>query len=115
MTNIIPFPIERRQKLIDDEEVLYNVCVDEAETITQCIVDEIDGIILGLPEIDQNMFDDFDFRNIENPEAKDMYVIANLVNSMFLRYLGIKHNLHSEMDKLHVRITEMQKRNNDTT
>ena len=43
-----------------------------------------------------------------------MYVIANLINSMFLRYLGIKHNLHNELDRTYDHILEMQKKN-DTT
>ena len=112
MSNIIQFPLERRLKEIEREQDIYHLCVEEAEGLTQVILDEVEGIEkLEWPE----MFDDFNFRDPKNPEAKDMYVIANLINSMFLRYLGIKHNLHSELDRTYDHILEMQKRDNDTT
>ena len=111
MSNIIQFPLERRQKQIEREQDIYHLCVEEAEGLTQVILDEVEGIEkIEWPE----MFDDFNFRDPKNPEAKDMYVIANLINSMFLRYLGIKHNLHSELDRTYDHILEMQKKN-DTT
>lgn len=115
MSNIIQFPIERRQKEIEAEEDIYAFCVDEAEGLTQFMMDEIETAISNVPEIDPEIFDDFDFRDPKNPEAKDMYVIANLINSMFLRYLGIKHNLHNELERTYETILEMQKRNDDIT
>tara|TARA_Y200000002_G_scaffold224423_1_gene185317 strand:+ start:2286 stop:2624 length:339 start_codon:yes stop_codon:yes gene_type:complete len=112
MSNIIQFPIEKRRKQLAEEEDIFSLFVEEAEELTQFIVDEIDS----LPkEVWPDVLDDFDFRDPKNPEARDMYVITNLINSMFLRYLGIKHNLHSELDKTYEHIMEMQKRNNDTT
>ncbi len=115
MSNIIEFPMERRQKQIQAEEDIYSLCVDEAEGLTQIMMDEIDSAIANVPQIDPEIFDDFNFRDPKNPEAKGVYVIANLINSMFLRYLGIKHNLHTELDRTYDTILEMQKRNDDTT
>lgn len=114
MSNIIQFPLDRRKKQLEAEEDLYTYCIDEAEGLTQLMVEDMASLIESDYVVDPSIFDDFDFRDPKNPEAKDMYVIANLINSMFLRYLGIKHNLHPELDRTHKHILEMQKRN-DTT
>ena len=55
MSNIIQFPLERRLKEIEREQDIYHLCVEEAEGLTQVILDEVEGIEkLEWPE----MFDD---------------------------------------------------------
>ena len=45
-----------------------------------------------------------DFRDPENEESRDMYVIVNLISSMFMRYGGIKHFLQEDLDALYNKI-----------
>ena len=52
-----------------------------------------------------------EFRNEAYPESKDMFVLVNIFNAMLNRYLGLPHDLHREMDRLHLKIKKTAEQN----
>lgn len=97
MNNIIPFPTERRQEQIDDErdwafENFTDECHDTAQFILLLIEDYISEEV--------SAFDVMDFRDPKLAESRDMYVIINLLSSMFMRYGSIKHFLQDDLDAI---------------
>jgi len=115
MNNIINFPLERRETQKQEEQEVAEFLVSESGEITAFILDEIDNLMDEISEQgEHDHFDGFDFRVEDNHESKDMFVLANLMNSMFLRFYGIEHTLHNELDELYNTISEMHK-NNDIT
>jgi hypothetical protein len=55
---------------------------------------------------DSSLFEDIDFRDNIYPEAKDMFVIINLISSMLMRYGGVNHFLHDYFDVIYEQIME---------
>lgn len=106
MNNIIPFPTERRQEQIESErnfayESYTEECTDTAQFVLLMIEDYLDE--------EDSAFDEMEFRNPEFDESRDMYVIINLLSSMFMRYGGLEHFLHKEMDDLFTKIEANKK------
>ncbi len=104
MNNIIPFPTERRQEQIDDErdrefENFTEECHDTAQFILLLIEDYIS-------EDELSVFEVMDFRDPKLAESRDMFVIINLLSSMFMRYGGIKHFLQDDLDAIFDKIEE---------
>lgn len=111
MNNIIPFPLERRQEQIESErnwafEDYTSECVDTSQFVLLMIEDYLD-------EVPESAFDEMDFRDPEFAESRDMYVIVNLISSMFMRYGSLKHFLQEDLEAIYNKITEANK--NDTT
>lgn len=109
MNNIIPFPTERRQDQIESErnwayENFSEECVDTSQFVLLMIEDYLAE--------EESAFDEMDFRDPEYDESKDMYVIVNLISSMFMRYGGLNHFLHEELTALYNKIEASK---NDTT
>jgi hypothetical protein len=98
MNNIIPFPTERRQEQIDDErdrefENFTEECHETAQFILLLIEDYIS-------EDELSIFEVMDFRDPKLAESRDMFVIINLLSSMFMRYGSIKHFLQDDLDAI---------------
>jgi len=49
-------------------------------------------------------FMDMNFRDETIQESRDMFVVVNMINAMFNRYVGIDHALHREMDRVYTKI-----------
>ena len=101
MNNIIPFPTERRQDQIESErnwayENFTEECVDTSQFVLMMLEDYFASEDCAL--------DEMDFSDPENEESRDMYVIVNLISSMFMRYGGIKHFLQEDLDALYNKI-----------
>jgi hypothetical protein len=112
MNNIIPFPTERRQEQIEAErnwayENYTEECVDTSQFVLLMIEDYI-------YEEDSSAFNEMEFRNPEFEEGRDMYVIVNLLSSMFMRYGGVEHFLQGDLDTLYNKINEANKPNDIT-
>ena len=110
MNNIIPFPTERRQEQIESEthwayENFTEECVDTSQFVLLMIEDY-------LTEEYGTAFADMEFRDPELEESRDMYVIVNLLSSMFMRFGGVDHFLQEELDALYNKI---EANKNDTT
>ena len=115
MNNIIQFPTKRRDLQIEEELDTTQFLIDECSELTAFVLDEINLLMQDISDRgDHEHFDNFDFREAANDEAKDMFAIANLINSMYLRYYGIEHTLQDELDTLFTKISEID-RNNDIT
>lgn len=113
--NIIKFPIKERMQQIADEqyeedmamEYFADDCVDTAQlilTVIEELVNDVDG----------SPFEGMNFRNKDVQESKDVFVIVNLLSSMFMRYGGMKHFLHEYMDVIYEKLLEQQG-HHDTT
>lgn len=113
MAKIIPFPLNRVKEKHDLEREYLDAMVEECVDLSRHMIDILEF------EVEESqggyILDGFDLRNPKHPEGKDSYVIANLMCSMFMRYIGVDHRLQSELDDLYKKIMEMQKENNDTT
>lgn len=53
---------------------------------------------------EESAFDEMDFREPENEESRDMYVIVNLISSMFMRYGGLNHFLQEDLEAIYNKI-----------
>ena len=113
--NIIQFPIEKRMQEIADEiyekdmemEHFSNDCVDTSQLILMMIEELI-------KESDGSPFQEMEFRNQDFPESKDIFVIVNLLSSMFMRFGGMKHFLHDYLDIIFEKLIEQQGYNDFT-
>tara|TARA_B100000902_G_C27283267_1_gene903015 strand:+ start:220 stop:588 length:369 start_codon:yes stop_codon:yes gene_type:complete len=112
--NIIQFPIKRRmqeiedQQAFDDMEAEYEIeqFTDECVNIAQLILVMIEDLIHNTEDV--HSFDDIDFRNKENQEAKDVFVIVNLFSSMLMRWGGLNHFLHKDLDTMFEKLVKEQ-------
>jgi hypothetical protein len=104
--NIIKFPIKERVRQIEqeleDERLQYEEFTDECRETSQIILLMIEELLLN----DSSLFEDIDFRDNIYPEAKDMFVIINLISSMLMRYGGVNHFLHDYFDVIYEQIME---------
>jgi len=104
--NIIKFPIKERVRQIEqeleDERLQYEEFTDECRETSQVILLMIEELLLN----DSSLFEDIDFRDNIYPEAKDMFVIINLISSMLMRYGGFNHFLHDYFDVIYEQIME---------
>jgi hypothetical protein len=104
--NIIKFPIKERVRQIEqeleDERLEYEEFTDECRETSQVILLMIEELLLN----DSSLFEDIDFRDNIYPEAKDMFVIINLISSMLMRYGGVNHFLHDYFDVIYEQIME---------
>tara|TARA_R110002153_G_scaffold194716_3_gene348094 strand:+ start:1177 stop:1509 length:333 start_codon:yes stop_codon:yes gene_type:complete len=104
--NIIQFPLKERVRQIEqeleDERLEYEEFTDECRETSQIILLMIEELLLN----DSSLFDDIDFRDNIYPEAKDMFVIINLISSMLMRYGGVSHFLHDYFDVIYEQIME---------
>lgn len=110
--NIIQFPVERRQAQIEEEkewawENFTEECVDTAQFALLLLEDYIDTD-------EGSSLKELDFRNPEYAESRDMYVVVNLISSMFMRYGGVKHFLQKDLEELFVKIQDMKESNDFT-
>ena len=113
--NIIQFPIKERMQQIADEvyeedmemEYFTNDCIDTSQLILT-IIEEL------ITEEETSPFKDMNFRNKDVQESKDIFVIVNLLSSMFMRYGGMNHFLHEYMDIIYEKLMEQQGYNDFT-
>jgi len=110
--NIIQFPTERRQAQIEEErdweyENFTDECVDTAQFALLLLEDYI------YSDEGSNL-KELDFRNPEYAESRDMFVVVNLLSSMFMRYGGIKHFLQKDLETLFTKIQETREPNDIT-
>tara|TARA_B100000963_G_scaffold114237_1_gene99509 strand:+ start:2182 stop:2550 length:369 start_codon:yes stop_codon:yes gene_type:complete len=112
--NIIQFPIERRLKEIEDQKAFeemdaeYEIeqFTDECTNVAQLILVMIEDLIHSTEDV--HSFDDINFRAKDNQESKDMFVIVNLLSSMLMRWGGVKHFLHNDLDKMFEKLVKEQ-------
>ena len=104
--NIIQFPIKERIRQIEDELEFereeHEAFIDECQDTSQVILLMIEELLMN----DYSSFEEIDFRESEFPEAKDMFVIINLISSMLMRYGGTSHFLQDYFDVLYEKIME---------
>ena len=114
MGELIQFPTgEKLSKPRTEEEIIeeiVNECVDISRHLFDIIDDEIDAI----SKHDLNLLNGIDLRDELNRESRDAFVIVNLLYSLLVRYIGIEHSLHKDLDKLYVKIKAMHKENDFT-
>jgi len=104
--NIIQFPIKERIQQIEDEleyeREEYEAFTEECKDTSQVILLMIEELLLN----DSSSFEHIDFRDNQFPEARDMFVIVNLISSMLMRYGGANHFLHDSFDVIYEQIME---------
>ena len=114
MGDLIDFPTGRKiDKPRTDEDILeevVNECVDISRHLFDIIDDEIDAI----SKHDVNLLNGIDLRDENNREGRDAFVVVNLLYSLLVRYIGIEHALHKDLDKLYVKIKAIHKENDFT-
>ena len=52
-------------------------------------------------------------RDNQYRESRDMFVVINLLNALLLRFYGMEHDLQKDLDKLFVKIKDMEKRHQE--
>ena len=84
---------------------------DECVAMTQEMLSYMEHVIQDGVLSDWKIFEGMEFRNEAYPESKDMFVLVNIFNAMLNRYLGLPHDLHREMDRLHLKIKKTAEQN----
>ncbi len=109
MAKILKFPTgeEIKQNQFDTDELLSQLCVDHA----QFLMDVMEEFIVSGQSTDFDPFMQMNFRDETYPESRDMFVIVNLLNAMFMRQVGMKHRLQKTMDRTYIDIKAMLKQN----
>ena len=114
MAKILKFPTPEEQKkktrqdqieesLAESREAVEgytNECVNISQTMLQYIED----IIHRGDLTDWDVFMGMEFRDETFAESRDMYVIINLINAMFNRFVGIPHDLQKDLDKQYLQM-----------
>lgn len=104
--NIIQFPLKERIQQIEDELEFereeFEAFIEECQDTSQVILLMIEELLMN----EGGSFEEMDFRDNIFPEAKDMFVIVNLISSMLMRYGGSNHFLHDYFDVLYEKIME---------
>ena len=104
--NVIKFPLSERMREVEDEREFlrqeYEEFTDECRDTSQIILLQIEELLLN----ESSSFDEIDFRDNNFPEAKDMFVIVNLISSMLMRYGGVTHFLHEYFDVIYEQLME---------
>ena len=101
---------EEYEKAMEAEYAEEHFCDDCVDT-SQLILTMIEELIL---DNEGSPFEGMDFRNKDSEEAKDAFVIVNLLSSMFMRYGGMKHFLHEYLDIIFMKIQAQQDLNDFT-
>lgn len=94
-----PRTTELKENASEQDYDIALECVDVAVHLFNVLEDEI--ISLNSPYSKDINFDDPD-----NPTARDMYVIINLLSSMLIRHNGINHLMHPYLDDLYEILVE---------
>lgn len=92
MGKVLEFP-KPKDKSDQDYDVAIE-CVDLAVHLFHVLEDEI-------AHIDSPYCKNMNFEDQDSREAQDMYVIANLLSSMFIRHNGVKHTMQPYLDDLY--------------
>lgn len=104
--NVIQFPLKERIQQIEDELEFereeFEAFIEECQDTSQVILLMIEELLMN----EAGSFEEMDFRDNIFPEAKDMFVIVNLISSMLMRYGGSNHFLHDYFDVLYEKIME---------
>jgi hypothetical protein len=109
MSNIIQFPVQNirlkdQDAAIDSaierlaSEDRSRIIKNECNTLSEYIRDLIEVAIL-----DQDYYEDFDdmeLKTLETTEGRDLFVIVNMINAMFLRHRGESHDFHNALGML---------------
>jgi len=118
MAKIIEFPTGRELKHEkSDAEIVNEVCQDMTE-LAQHMIDIIEDELMHM---DIPYLMGMNIRKEIYAEGRDTYVLANFIYAMFLRYLGMDHQLTREMDRAYIRIKKLAEqkkqleKDNDTT
>ena len=98
--NVIQFPDKMSGKIsARDMEEIHEEAADLATFCIDIIQKEI--------RKDQSTLSTIDFNDIETPEHRDVFVILNLLASMFLRKSGVHHLLHIELDNMYAKLVTL--------
>lgn len=108
MGKVIKFPtkkeIEEKQEQDAFDEVAYysDEAIHGAQFLMECIEELLHNGTVS-PE-----FKDMMIRDETQQECRDMYVVVNMMFSMFSRYLNIPHELHQDMDNMYIKIKKLE-------
>lgn len=107
MAKILKFPDKKELKIKEEEKerdeimALSDECI-EASHFSLDLIEEV--IKKEFPN-----FREMWFRDETMQESRDMFIVVNILNAMFNRYLGIPHTLHKDMDNLYIKIKSIDK------
>lgn len=114
MGELIQFPTGKKLSKPRTEEEIIEEIVNECVDISRHLFDIIDDEIDAISKHDVNLLNGIDLRDENNREGRDAFVVVNLLYSLLVRYIGIEHALHKDLDKLYVKIKAIHKENDFT-
>lgn len=114
MGELIQFPTGKKLSKPRTEEEIIEEIVNECVDISRHLFDIIDDEIDAISKHDVNLLNGIDLRDENNREGRDAFVVVNLLYSLLVRYIGIEHSLHKDLDKLYVKIKAIHKENDFT-
>lgn len=101
MGDLVEFPsgliLKQGEKARDKDTQDYDIamgCVDIALHIFDMVEKELEAL-------DEPLCKNMNFTDPEKTEARDFYVIINLLSSMLIRHNKIKHAMHPYLDDLY--------------
>lgn len=111
MAKIYKFPsgelINNPNPELDELEYISNQCIESS----QFLMDVIEEFVLTGQTSEFEPFMNMNFREEAFQESRDIFVIVNLLNAMFQRYMGIPHKLHRTLDRTYIDIKALIKQN----
>ena len=91
-----------------DEDIVHDLMeasIQTAQHLIQCVDEEIAGMV---EEDGINWLDGFNITDEQYGEARDMYVLVNLLHATFTRFIGIPHELHKDIDNLYIKLKAIE-------
>lgn len=111
MAKIYKFPsgelINKPNPELDELEYISNQCIESS----QFLMDVIEEFVITGQTSEFEPFMNMNFREEAFQESRDIFVIVNLLNAMFQRYMGIPHKLHRTLDRTYIDIKALIKQN----
>ena len=101
MAKIYKFPTGEE---IKEDKNPIDAMSDECVATSQFLMEVLEEFITTGQASDEKRFMDMNFRDEMNQESRDMFVIVNMINAMFNRYMGIPHRLHRTFDRAYIEI-----------
>ena len=101
MAKIYKFPTGEE---IKEDKNPIDAMSDECVETSQFLMEVLEEFITTGQASDERRFMDMNFRDEMNQESRDMFVIVNMINAMFNRYMGIPHRLHRTFDRAYIEI-----------
>ena len=116
MGKVIKFPtgeeLKNKKKTVEPEQIAAKV-TQECQEVSHFLFDLLEEFICTGQASQWETMMEMKLRDNQYRESRDMFVVINLLNALLLRFYGMEHDLQKDLDRLFVKIKDMEKRHQE--